>query len=202
VEHAAGGANTNADAPRTHTHAGTVAILAQGTSWAVAVTQAFFCQRSTPRRCPAGAAMTIDVFELCSASSRSNRRSAQVRKEDCGVSVEGQSDSWLVNEVAHSQSLRHLRSAQLKRPHCQGACGAARASFAREHATPAIDTLAEWLRRRPAKPMGSPRVGSNPTGVALCAAALCAGSAVSHNTIPEVGLEPTISSLGGRRLIH
>ena len=33
-------------------------------------------------------------------------------------------------------------------------------------ATPqAEDTLAEWLRRRPAKPMGSPRVGSNPTGV-------------------------------------
>ena len=30
-----------------------------------------------------------------------------------------------------------------------------------------IDTLAEWLRRRPAKPMGSPRVGSNPTGVGL-----------------------------------
>ena len=30
---------------------------------------------------------------------------------------------------------------------------------------PADDTLAEWLRRRPAKPMGSPRVGSNPTGV-------------------------------------
>ena len=30
----------------------------------------------------------------------------------------------------------------------------------------ATDTLAEWLRRRPAKPMGSPRVGSNPTGVA------------------------------------
>ena len=27
------------------------------------------------------------------------------------------------------------------------------------------DTLAEWLRRRPAKPMGSPRVGSNPTDV-------------------------------------
>ena len=27
------------------------------------------------------------------------------------------------------------------------------------------DTLAEWLRRRPAKPMGSPCVGSNPTGV-------------------------------------
>ena len=29
------------------------------------------------------------------------------------------------------------------------------------------DTLAERLRRRPAKPMGSPRVGSNPTGVDL-----------------------------------
>ena len=29
------------------------------------------------------------------------------------------------------------------------------------------DTLAEWLRRRPAKPMGSPCVGSNPTGVAF-----------------------------------
>ena len=31
------------------------------------------------------------------------------------------------------------------------------------------DTLAEWLRRRPAEPMGSPCVGSNPTGVvSLC----------------------------------
>ena len=29
-----------------------------------------------------------------------------------------------------------------------------------------MDTLAERLRRRPAKPKGSPRVGSNPTGVA------------------------------------
>ena len=32
----------------------------------------------------------------------------------------------------------------------------------------AEDTLAERLRRRPAKPMGSPRVGSNPTGVDVC----------------------------------
>ena len=32
----------------------------------------------------------------------------------------------------------------------------------------ARDTLARRLRRRPAKPMGSPRVGSNPTGVVLC----------------------------------
>ena len=31
----------------------------------------------------------------------------------------------------------------------------------------ADDTLAERLRHRPAKPMGSPRVGSNPTGVDL-----------------------------------
>ena len=30
-----------------------------------------------------------------------------------------------------------------------------------------VDTLAEWLRRRPAKPVGSARVGSNPTGVDL-----------------------------------
>ena len=30
-----------------------------------------------------------------------------------------------------------------------------------------MDTLAERLRRRSAKPMGSPRVGSNPTGVDL-----------------------------------
>ena len=28
-----------------------------------------------------------------------------------------------------------------------------------------MDTLAEWSRRRPAKPMGSPRVGLDPTGV-------------------------------------
>ena len=38
-----------------------------------------------------------------------------------------------------------------------------------------IDTLAEWLRRRPAKPMGSPRVGSNPTGVVF-GMAVVAGS--------------------------
>ena len=28
-----------------------------------------------------------------------------------------------------------------------------------------VGTLAEWLRRRPAKPLGYARVGSNPTGV-------------------------------------
>ena len=29
------------------------------------------------------------------------------------------------------------------------------------------DTVAEWLRRRPAKPLGFARVGSNPTGVVI-----------------------------------
>ena len=37
--------------------------------------------------------------------------------------------------------------------------------FATEAGALPDDTLAEWLRRRPAKPMGSPRVGSNPAGV-------------------------------------
>ena len=34
----------------------------------------------------------------------------------------------------------------------------------------AEDALAEWLRRRPAKPVGSAREGSNPSGVATCIA--------------------------------
>ena len=69
------------------------------------------------------------------------------------------------------------------------------------------DTLAEWLRRRPAKPMGSPRVGSNPTGVALPTAnviaeaiAKCKGHLQDPNrrqrkttdkTMTPVGFEPT-----------
>ena len=40
----------------------------------------------------------------------------------------------------------------------------------------AEDTLAERLRRRPAKPMGSPRVGSNPTGVVSCPSCACYAS--------------------------
>ena len=35
------------------------------------------------------------------------------------------------------------------------------------------DTLAEWLRRRPAKPVGSAREGSNPSGVGLFTGAFC-----------------------------
>ena len=37
----------------------------------------------------------------------------------------------------------------------------------------ADDTLAERLRRRPAEPMGSPRVGSNPTGVVFLSKGNC-----------------------------
>ena len=37
----------------------------------------------------------------------------------------------------------------------------------------AEDTLAEWLRRRPAKPVGSAREGSNPSGVGLFTGAFC-----------------------------
>ena len=50
-----------------------------------------------------------------------------------------------------------------KRPVCLSAC---EAIWVGEYITNK-DTLAERLRRRPAKPMGSPRVGSNPTGVVL-----------------------------------
>ena len=44
-----------------------------------------------------------------------------------------------------------------------------------------MDTLAERLRRRPAKPMGSPRVGSNPTGV------VCFGA--QHHLVCGLALE-------------
>jgi hypothetical protein len=53
---------------------------------------------------------------------------------------------------------------------CGGACVCVCVAWFR--VLRAKDTLAEWLRRRPAKPMGSPRVGSNPTGVGLQFAAL------------------------------
>ena len=63
----------------------------------------------------------------------------------------------------------------------------------------ANDTLAEWLRRRPAKPMGSPRVGSNPTGVGLHVRAcryLCVGKIGLFRELnpgppaPEAGIIP------------
>ena len=86
------------------------------------------------------------------------------------------------------------------------------------------DTLAERLRRRPAKPMGSPRVGSNPTGVVLlmlrslpCGTRLRAQmvgvrsyqenlSLRSYLLISKVmtlaGLEPAIFGSEDQRLIH
>ena len=57
------------------------------------------------------------------------------------------------------------------------------------------DTLAEWLRPRPAKPMGSPRVGSNPTGVDL----LCLPWALSLMT-PAMTQEPHRTAAARRRL--
>ena len=58
------------------------------------------------------------------------------------------------------------------------------------------DTLAERLRRRPAKPMWSPRVGSNPTGV-VCSLCACVNQIIyvcelyriithniTHHTVP------------------
>ena len=47
------------------------------------------------------------------------------------------------------------------------------------------DTLAEWLRRRPAKPMRSPRVGSNPTGV------VCVEQRQQRRERHRVDLKPT-----------
>ena len=46
----------------------------------------------------------------------------------------------------------------------------------------AEDTLAERLRRRPAKLMGPPRVGSNPTGVVSCPACACYASLILTET--------------------
>ncbi len=52
----------------------------------------------------------------------------------------------------------------------------------------AKDTLAEWLRRRPAKPMGSPRVGSNPTGVdAHTECCPGSGAVAKHLACPPLG---------------
>ena len=88
-----------------------------------------------------------------------------------------------------SPRLRQLAGemAPFRRPQ---SAGRRRGHAARSHGQPATaplpgayratplesqDTLAEQLRRRPAKPMGSPRVGSNPTGVA------CPGGPAQHS---------------------
>ena len=49
-----------------------------------------------------------------------------------------------------------------------------------------LDTLAEWLRRRPAKPVGSAREGSNPSGVAFCATARRSQSSSAPVTIRDI----------------
>ena len=68
------------------------------------------------------------------------------------------------------------------------------------------DTLAEWLRRRPAKPMGSPRVGLNPTGVELeqlCFSRTRPGYAgMARAKVTLAGLEPAIFGSEDQRLIH
>ena len=80
------------------------------------------------------------------------------------------------------------------------------------------DTLAEWLRRRPAKPMGSPCVGSNPTGVVLLKEASRMLGQLGRPRLSNLrlsnpcqsvrmkmtpaGLEPAIPGSVGRCLIH
>ncbi len=76
-----------------------------------------------------------------------------------------------------------LTTERCTRPHPNRSNGSMRQT-ARKHAAPELrarnaapacqrrplacnDTLTEWLRRLPAKPMGSPRAGSNHTGVAI-----------------------------------
>ena len=58
-----------------------------------------------------------------------------------------------------------------------------------------IDTLAEWLRRRPAKPMGSPCVGSNPTGVDMVD---CPLAIHQPATSTRHGYTPRVTTRGAR----
>ena len=95
---------------------------------------------------------------------------------------------WVVmlgvgHRAAHTQCQRHgryivwpaitiksaayglLGRARTLRAKCTHSVGANDAAFKLTYIEGAKDTLAERLRRRPAKLMGSPRVVSNPTGV-------------------------------------
>ena len=69
------------------------------------------------------------------------------------------------------------------------------------------DNVTEWLRWWTRNPLGSARRGSNPLAVAFLVyyirhgTAVCPAEVVVVITL-ETGLEPAISSLGGRRLIH
>merc|ERR1739836_320145 len=77
--------------------------------------------------------------------------------------------------------LGRARTLRAKYAHSVGANDAA---FKLTYLEGAKDTLAERLRRRPAKPMGSPCVGSNPTGVVLVLPVLprCGFSMCGHTT--------------------
>ena len=66
------------------------------------------------------------------------------------------SQSWICSVSVATNQVVDGNDAQRRKP-----CVCQRVAWK------ADDTLAERSRRRPAKPMGSPRVGSNPTGVAL-----------------------------------
>ena len=67
------------------------------------------------------------------------------------------------------------RAVHLELPGRRGGAESLHARVMSVDSVMSTDTLAEWLRRRPAKPMGSPRVGSNPTGVDWLAAELMCG---------------------------
>ena len=57
-----------------------------------------------------------------------------------------------------------------------------------------MDTLAEWSRRRPAEPMRSPRVGSNPTGVD-CVSVTFAQAEQSHDHVLELRFTQSLTFL-------
>ena len=112
-------------------------------------------------------------------------RAALARKRSAYPSPRTPRDS-LATPIATLASTRR-RDGPFRRPQ---SAGRRRGHAARSHGQPATaplpgayratplesqDTLAERLRRRPAKPMGSPRVGSNPTGVA------CPGGPAQHS---------------------
>ena len=130
----------------------------------------------------------------------------------CGSSMCGHTTSmlWVVmldvgHRAAHTQCQRHgryivwpaitiksaayglLGRARTLRAKYTHSVGANDAAFKLTYIEGAKDTLAERLRRRPAKPMGSPRVGSNPTGVVFAQKALCKSDKDNVN-VPSMSL--------------
>ena len=70
----------------------------------------------------------------------------------------------LCTHLASTEPLS-INSACAQRVNSKLTAGSKKRTWVSHQGMQSKDTLAEWLRRRPAKPMGSPRVGSNPTGV-------------------------------------